>query len=368
MMVANGQNLLALAAQLDAAGRHQEALGSLAQAARGGSARAQAILGARLLLGDRAPARPDQGLPLLAQAGGRGDGPAAGVMAVTAALGYCRPQNWTEALDWLLRAAEAGLASARGALGVLSADRAVAEQAADPAAPPDIWRRLRASVDIGALLTPPEGRTLHGEPLIRAYDGFASPRECAWLIARAHGRLSRAQVYNAVSRQVQEHETRTNTAATFGLFDVDLVQLALQARIAAATGAPVSHLEAPAILHYSVGEQITEHFDFVDPDLPDHDAQVARDGQRVVTFLVYLNDDYEGGETEFPRLGVSHRGKAGDAMFFVNALPDGKADVRTVHAGRPPRAGEKWIVSQFIRSRPSLPSAMETGFAHPVPA
>jgi hypothetical protein len=26
--------------------------------------------------------------------------------------------------------------------------------------------------------------------------------------------------------------------------------------------------------------------------------------------------------------------------------------VRTLHAGRPPRAGEKWIVSQFVRNRP----------------
>ena len=31
--------------------------------------------------------------------------------------------------------------------------------------------------------------------------------------------------------------------------------------------------------------------------------------------------------------------------------PDGSADLRTLHAGRPPRGGEKWIVSQFVRNR-----------------
>jgi hypothetical protein len=40
-------------------------------------------------------------------------------------------------------------------------------------------------------------------------------------------------------------------------------------------------------------------------------------------------------------------------MFFVNAV-DGNADTRTLYAGRTPAGGEKWIVSQFVRSRPLL--------------
>jgi prolyl 4-hydroxylase len=70
-----------------------------------------------------------------------------------------------------------------------------------------------------------------------------------------------------------------------------------------------------------------------------------------VTFLVYLNDDYADGQTEFPRLELSHKGQRGEALYFVNALDGGKADIRTLHAGRPPSAGEKWIVSQFVRNR-----------------
>src|SRR5690606_4605056 len=106
--------------------------------------------------------------------------------------------------------------------------------------------------------------------------------------------------------------------------------------------------------HYDEGEQITEHFDFVDPNVPDYEQEIASKGQRVVTFLIYLNDDYQGGETEFPRAGISHKGRRGEALFFVNALPDASADLRTLHAGRPPKKGEKWIVSQFMRDRPTL--------------
>jgi hypothetical protein len=108
------------------------------------------------------------------------------------------------------------------------------------------------------------------------------------------------------------------------------------------------------VLHYAEGEQITNHFDFIDPKVPDYEQQIAEQGQRDVTFLIYLNDDYTGGETEFPRLGISHKGQRAQGLFFVNSLPDGSPDLRTLHAGRPPLQGEKWIVSQFVRDRPTF--------------
>ena len=108
------------------------------------------------------------------------------------------------------------------------------------------------------------------------------------------------------------------------------------------------------VLHYSPGEQITNHFDFVDPSSPNYEQLLEQQGQRIVTFLVYLNEDYEGGETEFPRLGVSHKGRKGEGLYFVNALRSREPDRRMLHAGRPPSAGEKWVVSQFIRDRAVL--------------
>src|SRR5690606_8519125 len=102
---------------------------------------------------------------------------------------------------------------------------------------------------------------------------------------------------------------------------------------------------------YGIGEQAAEHFDFIDPQTPHYEREVAEKGQRVITFLLYLNDDYAGGDTEMTELGISHKGRCGEGLFFVNALDDGAPDLRTLHAGRPPARGEKWVVSQFIRSR-----------------
>jgi prolyl 4-hydroxylase len=192
---------------------------------------------------------------------------------------------------------------------------------------------------------------LSASPLVRSYPEFVNDAVCRWLIDRARGRLSRALVYEAVRKEVMVRPTRTNTAAAFNMLETDFVCVLAQLRMAACLGIPFRQFEPITVLHYDESEEITDHFDFVDPNLPTYAEEIAQRGQRVVTFLVYLNDDYGSGETAFPRLGISHKGRLGEGLFFVNSLPDGSADVRTLHAGRTPVNGEKWIVSQFVRDR-----------------
>ena len=53
----------------------------------------------------------------------------------------------------------------------------------------------------------------------------------------------------------------------------------------------------------------------------------------MVTLLLYLNDDYQGGETDFPELNWKFKGRKGDALWFWNVGTDGLLDFRTRHAG-----------------------------------
>jgi prolyl 4-hydroxylase len=177
---------------------------------------------------------------------------------------------------------------------------------------------------------------------------------CDWLIERSRGRLERARVYDVRTQSDFIDDSRTNSFAVFNIVETDLVQQMVQARMSVGCGQPMQHMEAATVLHYAVGETIGNHYDFVDPSQPGYAEEVARRGHRVVTFLVYLNEGYEGGETVFPRLGVSHSGRRGEGLLFVNTLPDGQPDLRTLHNGQPPTRGEKWLFSQFIRNRPEI--------------
>jgi prolyl 4-hydroxylase len=354
------------AEQCDAAGAHTDAVGHLAAGARKHDVEALTRLGKRLLVGDRSPCLPKDGAGFIAEASARGGAEAAALLAVLYAVGASRGHGVAAGLHSLTLAAERGWPAAQAQLGVLaepSAGVTVQPNAGvtvEPNASATVarsagtdWRALSEAIDLAAWQAPPAAADLSSSPLVRSYASFASPAICQWLIERARGRLSRALVYEAISREVMAKPTRTNTAAVFNLVDTDFVLVLAQLRMAACLGMPLRQFEAITVLHYDAGEEITEHYDFVDPSLPSYAQEIAEKGDRVVTFLVYLNDGYEGGETAFPRLGISHKGRSGEGLFFVNS-ERGRADTRTLHAGRAPTNGEKWIVSQFMRNRPAF--------------
>lgn len=324
---------------LDAAGRFADSYQALSDLARQGNLAATTELGHRVLVGDRAPRSPKHALFLLTQAAEAGDGRALARLAALTAAGAYVQQDWPRALRLLGQAAAAGDAPAREQLLCLQ----------PPGNAPGGHEALAARVPLAQWLQPAPLATLH-ENVHRARELAPLP-VCRWLIGRADGRLQRAIVYDAVSRENQVHEMRTNTMALFDWANFDVVQFLVQARMALTTGYPMQHFEAPMVLHYAVGQQITPHFDFIDAQAPDYAQQIREQGQRMITFLLYLNDDYEGGETTFPELGIVNRGRAGDGLFFINARPDLSPDRRMLHTGSPPTAGEKWIVTQFIVSK-----------------
>jgi prolyl 4-hydroxylase len=345
------------AEQCDVAGEHSDAVEHLVEGTRKHDVEAMTRLGKRLLVGDRAPCLPKDGAGLIADASGRGGAEAASILAVLYAVGAKRGHDVQAGLESLIVAAERGWPAAQAQLELLAAGPLADDPGAvlGPAAESACvdWRALGRRVDLTAWQSAPAGSDLSESPLVRTYPRFAGTRMCRWLVERARGRLSRALVYEAISREVMARPTRTNTAAVFNLVDTDLVSVLAQLRMSACLGVPLRHFEAMTVLHYDVGEEITDHYDFVDPNLPNYSQEITQQGDRIVTFLVYLNDDYDAGETAFPRLDIEHKGSRGEGLFFVNAR-DGRADTRTLHAGRTPIGGDKWIVSQFVRDRPLL--------------
>jgi hypothetical protein len=261
--------------------------------------------------------------------------------AVLAALGAQEPQSWSAAMERLGRAAALGSTAAQGQLRVLSGQ----------AGGDGRWPEIAASLDLGPWLAPCALSPLApGAPVAEAPE-FLSPAVCAWIIDRARGGLARAQVYDAADGSTIERPERGNSAFVFWMAQLDVVILLVRAKIAAATGATAGRLEPCQILHYATGEQFTPHYDFIDIQVPGHAVEIERGGQRVATFLIYLNAAYEGGMTSFPLLGFGYKGATGAGLTFANVDPAGEPDRRTLHAGQPPTSGEKWLLSQWIRDR-----------------
>ncbi len=310
----------------------------LRERARAGDSRALTNLGRRLLMGDKVSAREGVACLELAAAGGNGE--ATAQLAVLDAWGVMRARNVESALDRLQRAAEFGWAPSRRELRFLARDDG------------DDWASLRSRVDVAGWTRPPAVRVLSEAPRIRVCEGFATAAECAWLVELARGGLRRALIYRKDAAGHTASDSRTNTESDYTLGRADIVLALLRARLATAAGVEARFFEVAKLLHYEPGQQFAPHCDFQEPATPALRQEIQRHGQRIATALVYLNDDYEGGETEFPRIGLRYRGALGDALLFDNVRPSGELDYDTLHAGLPPTRGVKWLYSQWMRDRP----------------
>ena len=304
----------------------------------------------QLLLGDR-PSLGDvqQAAGLLEAASARGHAEASERCALLDALGSARPPDWSRSLDHLQLAAAQGSRSAQEQLLLL------ADNSRDPVVPSgvdrDFWRDLRSQVPLEARMAPGDKQSLSESPRIRLIHSFATGAECRWLCRLAQPQLGPATVFDKETGGQTLDQTRDNSFLVLRIGEMNVLTEVIRQRIAAATSLPVPLFEPSQILHYAVGQRFKPHHDFLDPANPAYNDSLATFGQRIATFLIYLNDGYQGGETSFPKIGLKFRAEQGDALFFANVTRDGAPDQATVHAGLPTTSGEKWVFSQWIRDR-----------------
>jgi len=73
---------------------------------------------------------------------------------------------------------------------------------------------------------------------------------------------------------------------------------------------------------------------------------------RVYTFILALNDGYNGGETVFPNINKTYKLKAGDALFFDTLDNYNLITSKALHGGKPVKSGDKWICNLWVRKYP----------------
>jgi prolyl 4-hydroxylase len=331
---------LDLARSFEKQGRISEATDLLRRSAATGNGDALADLAKHLLIHRTDLAR--EGLAAANAAVKAGSGEAAHLLAVFIAAGVGFKPDWQRALNALRHSAELGYVHAQRELALLAGQSGMSRD----------WKQLRADVNLPGWIASPPAHELRSSPRIRAVEKFASPTVCDWMIDIARPHLKAAMTYDPARGGMHYEAGRTNSACHFILPHSDLVLALIRERMAAATGVPAKFFEITTSLHYLPGQTFAPHHDYLDASLPGYTTEVAQHGQRVLTFLLYLNDDFEAGETEFPLAGFRYKGRKGDAVFFWNVVPDGALDPQTLHAGLPPTRGEKWLLSQWVRNKP----------------
>ncbi|XP_056161155.1 probable prolyl 4-hydroxylase 9 isoform X2 [Syzygium oleosum] len=195
------------------------------------------------------------------------------------------------------------------------------------------------------------------------FPNFATAEQCQLVIKLAKAGLTPSTL------ALRKGETAENTKGirtSSGMFisaseDKTGTLDIIEEKIARVTMLPREHGEAFNVLRYEIGQKYNSHYDAFSPT--EYGPQKS---QRVASFLLYLSDVEEGGETMFPFengmnmdgtydfqkcVGLKVKPRQGDGLLFYSLLPNGTIDPTSLHGSCPVIKGEKWVATKWIRDQ-----------------
>lgn len=183
-------------------------------------------------------------------------------------------------------------------------------------------------------------------PKCMLVESFLSDRECQELIELATPKLNRSTTVDAATGASVVHTARTSDGMFFQRGENTLVKT-IEERISVAFNWPVDHGEGLQILRYAPGKEYTPHNDYFSKSDASSAQHIARGGQRVGTFLLYLKTPEEGGETVMNDVGIKISPRQGNGFLFV--YPSADAMSKTLHSSVPVVKGEKYVATKWLR-------------------
>jgi prolyl 4-hydroxylase len=172
-----------------------------------------------------------------------------------------------------------------------------------------------------------------------------SPEECDALINKAKGCLVDSEIISGKNQDIRNSQQcwiSKNDPLVYPLYEkiCDFLKI------------PFANAEDLQVVRYLPGQYFNEHHDSCCDNVEKCREFVARGGQRKVTVLIYLNNEFEGGYTYFRNLDIKVKPPTGDAIVFY-PLAKGSCYCHplSLHAGMPVTSGIKWISNIWFRER-----------------
>lgn len=166
--------------------------------------------------------------------------------------------------------------------------------------------------------------------------------------------LRPSAVVDPQSGKTIAHPVRINQSAQWHPEQLGWVGKLFECRLAEACGYDVGNGEVLSLLHYRPGQRYKAHLDCIGTKQAESPDGLAEGGQRTMTVLLTLGDpDLVGGETNFPKLEASARAGIGELLRFNNTDADDRPLSASLHEGSPVQAGQKWLLSKWVRKLPT---------------
>lgn len=180
--------------------------------------------------------------------------------------------------------------------------------------------------------------------MLQVLENFLTPEECDYFISLIDENHQTSTV--TAKGEFGTVDTKHRTSSTCHMSSDDEKVSSLKQRIADLNGYDVSTGESLQGQLYEPGQFFKPHYDWFDGTT--YDQHCLSSGNRIKTFMIYLNDDFEGGETNFPNLGRKIKAKKGSAVVWDN-MKDGETIEDVLHEGVEVESGKKYIITSWWR-------------------
>ena len=181
------------------------------------------------------------------------------------------------------------------------------------------------------------------------YKQIFSPLVCKYYRLRLAPYLQPSLVHDPVTGKGIKNDVRSSDIVHVGPEHLDWFALEIDLILEKLTGVSRAQGESMNLLRYKNGQQYKPHYDAIIGQGIQFDTILNDGGQRIKTAITYLSDGYQGGETQFPKLGTMIKANVGDVLVFNNVDEDGNVLRDSYHAGLPVTEGTKWILTKWIR-------------------
>ena len=177
-------------------------------------------------------------------------------------------------------------------------------------------------------------------------DNFLNKDECKVLIELIDKDAVRSATASENPREFSRVEENRTSYTSFLQENRHSLIIQINDKMSEVLNIPKTKTEVLQGQRYEVGQEFKDHFDWFEKNVKTY---VEKRGNRSHTFMVYLNDDLEGGETEFKTLNIKFKPKTGMAVIWKNLNQDGTGNRLALHAGRPVLSGKKYILTKWFR-------------------
>ena len=185
--------------------------------------------------------------------------------------------------------------------------------------------------------------------VLEIYD-ILTPKECKILIEIAKNKgLQPSQVLVHGKTEATEVDIINRTSEQVWLSDQHHEITKKIAKITEKiTGRPIVNQEELQVAHYKPNGKFQAHYDAcIYEDKEYCDKMNHNAGQRLATLLIYLNEDFENGETEFIKLNLKIKPEVGKGILFYNVDLNQNLLDKSFHQGNSVINGEKWIATKW---------------------